>query len=127
VAFVVNIRVPAPLILIVEDEWLLRLELTTALEEAGWTVLEADSGESALAILEQKPLLNALITDIRLGGTVDGWQVAEQARAHAPLLPVVYVSANPPETTRQVARSTFFSKPIQLFKLLPVCAAFMGA
>jgi two-component system, response regulator PdtaR len=124
---VVNIHVSAPLVLIVEDEWLLRMELATALEEVGWTVLEADSGESALAILEQKPSLKALITDIRLGGTVNGWQVAEAARAQAPLLPVIYVSANSPEATRQVASSTFFSKPIELTKLLPVCAAFMVA
>lgn len=120
-----NIHFPAPVILIVEDEWLLRLELTTALEEVGWTVLEADSGETALAVLERRPSLNALITDIRLGGPMSGWDVAEAARNQAPLLPVMYVSANAPDPTRQVARSTFFSKPIQLAKLLPVCAAFM--
>jgi two-component system OmpR family response regulator len=123
---VVNIHVPVPLILIVEDEWLLRLELTTALEEAGWTVLEANSGESGLAILKQRPSLSALITDIRLGGTVNGWQVAETARAQAPLLPVIYVSADAPNASLQVARSTFFSKPIQFAKLLPVCAAFLA-
>lgn len=121
----VNIHVPAPVILIVEDEWLLRLELATALEEVGWRVLEADSGESALAILEQRPSLNALITDIRLGAATTGWDVAEAARAQAPLLPVIYVSANAPDPTRQVVRSTFFSKPIRLGKLLPLCAAFM--
>lgn len=121
----VNIHVSAPLALIVEDEWLLRLELVAALEQAGWTVLEADSGEAALAILEQAPPLQALITDIRLGGQITGWDVADAARAGAPLLPVIYVSANAPDPLRQVTRSTFFSKPVQLAKLLPVCAAFV--
>ena len=122
----VNIHVSAPQVLIVEDEWLLRMELATALEDAGWTVLEAESGESALAILQQRPSLNVLITDIRLGGAANGWDVADAARVLSPLLPIIYVSANRPDLTRQVAHSTFFSKPIQLAKLLPVCAVFMA-
>lgn len=120
----VNIHVSAPQVLIVEDEWLLRMELATALEEAGWRVLEAESGERALAILEQRPLLNVLITDIRLGGAANGWDVADAARVVSPLLPVIYVSANSPDVNRQVAQSTFFSKPVPLQKLLWVIAAF---
>ena len=120
----VNIHVPAPHVLIVEDEWLLRLELASALEEAGWTVLEAESGERALSILDQRPSLNVLITDIRLGGTTNGWDVADAARAVSPLLPVIYVSANKPDTDRQVTHSTFFSKPVPLAKLLSTVAAF---
>ena len=120
----VNIHVPVPHALIVEDEWLLRLELASALEEAGWAVMEAESGEGALAVLEQRPSLNVLITDIRLGGAVNGWDVADAARALSPLLPVIYVSANPPDLARQVVHSSFFSKPVPLPKLLSVIAVF---
>jgi CheY-like chemotaxis protein len=110
----------AGLILIVEDESLLRMELAMALEDIGWTVLEADSGESALSLLAQRPALAALITDIRLGGEVSGWDVAEIARTHNSVLPVIYVSANKPDASRQVGQSSFFAKPLELAKLLPL-------
>jgi CheY-like chemotaxis protein len=123
---VVNIHTPPPLVLVVEDEWLLRLELATALEEAGFRVLEADSGEQALALLVEVPSLALLVTDIRLGGAVCGWDVADACRAREPFMPVVYVSASAPDAARQLTLSKFFTKPIRLNEVLPVCAALVA-
>ena len=70
--------------LVVEDEWLLRLELAEELAAAGWQVREAGTGEEALQCsirlkAEGEPI-DFLVTDIRLGGPVDGWDVAEACR-----------------------------------------------
>ena len=62
----------APVVLIVEDEWLTRHDLARELQRAGWTVLEAPSGDDALAYLRNRVAIHALITDIQLGGSVSG-------------------------------------------------------
>jgi two-component system, cell cycle sensor histidine kinase and response regulator CckA len=53
-----------PDVLVVEDEWLLREELTAALRKEGFTVVEARNGESAVNILSQPAGFDILITDI---------------------------------------------------------------
>ena len=67
-------------ILVVEDELLLRMELVDVLQDAGWNTLEAATGEVAFAYLDQDEKIDFVLTDIRLGGAVDGWQVAERFR-----------------------------------------------
>jgi CheY-like chemotaxis protein len=104
--------------LVVEDEGLLRLELVEELAAAGWRMREAASGEEALRALarfqEQDERIDFLVTDIRLGGAVDGWQVAEAYAAAWPGLPVTYVSANPIAEHRKVPGSFFLSKPVDV-------------
>jgi CheY-like chemotaxis protein len=107
--------------LVVEDEWLLRLDLVEELTRAGWRVLEAVTGEEALALLEKMERLDFLVTDIRLPGPVDGWQVAQSARARHPGLPVIYVSANPVDQVRKVPGGIFLGKPCDLNLLLETC------
>jgi CheY-like chemotaxis protein len=109
--------------LVVEDEWLLRLELVQELVNAGYRVEEAGSGEEALAMLAAGTRLDFLVTDIRLNGPVDGWQVAEAARAAYPGLGVVYVSANPVVEGRRVPGSVFLGKPCDIAALLRACNA----
>src|SRR3954447_14689209 len=85
-----------PAILIVEDEGLLRWEMASELRDAGWTVIEAGSGEEALAHLRAAPWIDVdiVITDIHLGGQLSGWDVAEALRARKPTIPVIYASSN---------------------------------
>lgn len=112
-----------PVILVVEDDWLLRQAMRDELEAAGWAVREAESGETALEILQGGAEISMLITDIRLGGTVDGWDVADAFREADPEIPVIYVSGNPALDTRRVANSAFLSKPCDMAKLLELCRA----
>jgi DNA-binding response OmpR family regulator len=110
--------------LVVEDEGLLRLELREELTAAGWQVRAAATGEEALRLLAgfqaQGEALDFLVTDIRLGGAVDGWQVAEACRKAWPGLAVIYVSANPIAENRKVAGSAFLSKPVDIEKLVAI-------
>lgn len=110
-------------VLIAEDEWLLRMELADELQAGGWTVLEAASGEEALALLTQDPGIDFLITDIRLGGAADGWDVADAFRKRNPDGAVIYVSANPDLAGRRVPGSVFLGKPVEMRSLLATCDA----
>jgi DNA-binding response OmpR family regulator len=117
--------------LVVEDESLLRLELAEELSAAGWSIHEAGSGEEALKWLARfraaGQSFDFLVTDIRLGGAVDGWDVAESFRATWPGMPVIYVSANPIVERRKVEGSMFLSKPVDIEGLITAGRALLAA
>jgi CheY-like chemotaxis protein len=103
---------------VVEDEWLVRMEITDALEAAGWTVREAGSGEEALALSEGQSHVDLLVTDIRLHGALTGWDVAERYRSVWPRIPVIYASANPSIEARLVPGGVFLGKPTRMAELV---------
>ena len=83
-----------PPILVVEDEPLVRLTITEALESGGYTVIEASDGGSAVNLIDQAKQLRGLVTDIRTGAGPDGWEVAHQAREKFAAIAVVYVTGD---------------------------------
>ena len=83
------------LILLVEDEVLIRMNLQEELAEAGFELVVAADGHRALAELEADAgRFRALVTDIRLGRGPNGWEVARRARELVPEMGVVYVSGD---------------------------------
>jgi len=108
-------------VLVVEDEWLVRDFLISHLQEAGWRVLEADSAEQALAMLKAGQHIDIVITDIQLKGALTGWDVADAFRAAQPTMPVIYASGNAPEPSRLVSESLFFQKPYDPDAILRSC------
>jgi len=108
---------------VVEDEWFLRMELADALADIGWAVVELATGEQALDWLEAGGEAALLVTDIRLTGLLEGWDVAERFHAENPETKVIYCSANPRKETREVPGSFFFPKPIRVDLVLEACGA----
>jgi two-component system, response regulator PdtaR len=104
--------------LVVEDEWLVRMEIAEALETHGWTVLEAGTGEAALLARDHDPAIELVVTDIRLPGPVTGWDVADAFRAANPQTAVIYCSGNACEPKRQVPGSVFLTKPCRMDRLV---------
>lgn len=104
----------APLLLYVEDEVLIQDMLVSALEDAGFHLLVADSGVHAHELLAAKhEALHGIITDINLGKGPDGWDVARKARELMSGLPVVYVSAASDHewSSKGVPNSVMIAKP----------------
>jgi len=102
----------APLILYVEDEPLVREIVVLEFEDAGFRVREAEDGVSALAIIDAGTRFDALVTDIRMPGGVDGLRVAEHARAAYPSLPVLYATGFAPDPLRIVPGGRLLAKPV---------------
>jgi CheY-like chemotaxis protein len=96
---------------LVEDECLVRDTLVEYLQGAGCRVLQAASGEDALSMLEREQAIDVLLTDIRLNGCVNGWEVGEAFRHKHAGKPVIYASGHSIEPPRQVPGSLFFNKP----------------
>lgn len=99
-------------ILVVEDEFLIRLTLAEALRDEGFQVLEAETGDAALPILHDEDI-SLLLTDIRLPGMVDGHALASKARESLPGLPVIFMSGGPDGGEGSV-QDVFISKPYTL-------------
>lgn len=108
-------------VLIVEDDEVERLALATKFRTAGWTALEAGSGEDAVLMLGANQRVDVLLIDIKLDGLLTGWDVANAFRAADRDIPVVYASGNLADTTRQVANSALFSKPYNFSNLVDAC------
>jgi DNA-binding response OmpR family regulator len=82
-------------VLLVEDSHEVQQVLRTALEEGGFHVLSASTADQAIVALnDQNHAIRALVTDILLGGSVTGWDVARQAREAMQALPVVYMTGS---------------------------------
>jgi CheY-like chemotaxis protein len=111
---------PAPVVLIVEDEGLVRTLIASEFASQGWVVLEADKGEGAVELLKDNHV-DIVFTDIQLAGVITGWEVAEAMRRANPSAPVIYASGNASDKSRQVAGSLFFDKPYDPDAVIAAC------
>ena len=66
-----------PTILVVEDEVLVRLNVVESLEELGYLVLQAANAADAITLLERRPDIRIVFTDVQMPGTVDGLMLAD--------------------------------------------------
>ena len=82
---------PLLLILVVEDDQLIKEMIQVALSEGGLDSEVVGSGEEAVALLQDQEY-RALLTDINLQGELSGWDVAKRAREFRPDIPVVYMT-----------------------------------
>lgn len=83
-----------PRILVVEDEFLVRLILVETLGDAGYDAAEAADGEEAVRLLDGDGY-DLLVTDVHMPGRLDGVSVARHARERFPGMPVVFATARP--------------------------------
>ena len=93
-------------------------DLAYGLECVGCKVLHVNSAEAALSHLRNGHRIDLVITDIDLGGALNGWDLAESFRNAHPKIPVIYVSGNPFQPGRQVQDSVLVRKPFALADIL---------
>jgi len=108
-------------VLVVEDDFFVRCDVAGCLREAGYTVIETESGEDAIALCKSEMTIDMVLTDINLGGPATGWDVAKRFRSEQPDLPVVYMSAQAIDRDRCVPGSVFVAKPYQHVDILSAC------
>ena len=79
-------------VLVVEDEPLIRLLVIDILSEAGFEVFEAQDPAEALTVLKSDEQIDVLLTDVRMRGCMDGFELAEVAKRRRPELRVIVTS-----------------------------------
>ena len=102
-----------PVLLVVEDDFLVRLTMADALTDGGFEVIEAGDAREALSQICERNDISAMLTDINLPGGEDGFALARAVRVIRPDLPVVYASGRytAAESGKSVDGSRFLAKP----------------
>lgn len=98
-------------LLIVEDEFLIRMTLAEVLTDDGYEVVEAGDADEALAALEREHDLSVMLTDIQLPGALDGKALAAKARETRPNLPVIFMSGRPDPSAGSSPLDVHINKP----------------
>lgn len=112
-----------PKALVVDDEPFLILLLTDEIEAAGFEVRSAFNADEALALLESEGDWDLLITDIRMPGALDGWELGRRAKARFPHLRLIYASAVAPAPAALAEHEAFLAKPYERADLTRVLAS----
>ena len=115
-----------PIVLIVEDDVLVRTDIVSEFDWLGWKVLDPGDGAQALTLAKENRV-DVVITDIQLGGPVDGWDVGEAVRETWPDAVVVYTSGNAPDRSRLVPNGLFFDKPVDPAQFVVACQQLCAA
>jgi two-component system, response regulator PdtaR len=101
-----------PILLVVEDELLVRLDFADLAQAAGFETVEASSADEAVEILQSRDDIKVMFTDIRMPGSMDGMALAHYVRDRWPPTIIVICSGNkPPDAETLPREARFVSKP----------------
>jgi CheY-like chemotaxis protein len=81
-----------PVVLVVEDEFLLRMDAVDMIEAAGFDVVEAADADAAIEILEARNDIAVIFTDIQMPGSMDGLKLARAVRGRWPPIKIIATS-----------------------------------
>ncbi|KQS49353.1 hypothetical protein ASG20_10080 [Sphingomonas sp. Leaf198] len=99
-------------ILIVDDDALVRVHSNLALEDAGYEVVEATNAADALVKLKERPDIAALFTDVRMPGALNGIDLAHAVHAQRPDIAILVTSgADNGASSALPAAAQFLQKP----------------
>lgn len=101
-------------ILVVEDEVLVRLMLADELRDQGYVVVEAASGDEAVALFRGGVQVDLVVTDVRMPGCIDGLGVARFVREQYPNIKIIMVSGHMTAPEASEAADELLSKPYDL-------------
>ncbi|HEV7636756.1 MAG TPA: response regulator [Bradyrhizobium sp.] len=83
-----------PVVLIVEDELLLRMDAVDMITSAGFEAVEAANADAAIEILEARRDIAVVFTDIQMPGSMDGLKLARAVRGRWPPIKIVATSGH---------------------------------
>jgi two-component system, response regulator PdtaR len=90
----VNITKTVAVVLVVEDEFLIRLATVDMIRDAGFEVIEAADADQAISILEQRNDIDAVFTDVQMPGSMDGLRLARAIRGRWPPIKIIATSGH---------------------------------
>jgi CheY-like chemotaxis protein len=114
-------------ILVVEDEFLIRLAAVAALGHAGFEALEAGNAEEALPLLAHRADIALLFTDINMPGRMNGLELAFEVRRRWPAIGLLLTSSNArPNDLRMLGLARFLAKPYMAAELVATIDALVA-
>ena len=117
-----------PVVLVVEDEPLLRMLAVEVVEEAGFIAIEARDADEAVVLLESRTDITLLFTDIDMPGSMDGLKLAHAVRDRWPPIKILVVSGKQRlQTSDLPSNSCFVGKPYRTSALVDELRSMVGS
>lgn len=100
------------MVLVAEDEPLLRLHALELVEKAGFAAVEATNADDAILILESRADIRIVFTNIQMPGSMDGMRLAQAIRQRWPPIELIIVSGKAAPNPNDIPeRGQFFAEP----------------
>ena len=114
-------------VLVVEDEMLLRMKAVDMVEDAGYISAEAIDADEALAILQSRSDIALLFTDVQMPGSMNGLQLAHAVRERWPPIKIILASGQLKLSDGDIPLdSRFFGKPLQSDEIIAEMREMLG-
>jgi CheY-like chemotaxis protein len=108
----------AAIVLVVEDEILIRAAVAEYLRRLRYTVVEAADAAEGIAVVVSGELIDVVICDVDLPGTMDGLGLARWINRHHAALPVLLTSGRGIALSAgKIPANSFIAKPYRLAEL----------
>ena len=105
-------------VVVVDDEPLIRALMIERLDLEGYAVRSASTAEEAIDILRHTPV-QAVISDVRMPGPMDGIGLAMWVKQHEPQVPIILISGHDGSKVKRLLPQTpFFQKPFQVGEIV---------
>jgi CheY-like chemotaxis protein len=114
----------ALVVLVVDDEVLVRMDAADMLEQAGYAVVEAANADDAIGILESRSDIDIVFSDVQMPGTMDGMRLVAVIRRRWPPIRLILTSGKslPPDAELPLG-AVFIPKPYSYESLEGALAA----
>ena len=124
---VLDRTVAPPVVLVVEDEMLLRMRAVDMVEDAGYTSVEAVDADEAVTILETRSDIALLFTDVQMPGSMDGLRLAHVVHKRWPPIKIILVSGALKLAKSDIpVDSRFFGKPLEAKEMIAEMQEMIG-
>lgn len=117
-----------PVVLVVEDDPLMRRLAVEVVEDAGFAVIEACDADEAVILLESRTDIALLFTDIEMPGSMDGLKLAHAVRDRWPPIKILVVSGKRGfKSSDFPLNSCFIGKPYRAAALVEELRSMVGS
>lgn len=102
----------ANVVLVVEDDAMIRMDVVSMIEDAGFVVVEAANADDAIVLLERRSDITTIFTDIEMPGSMDGLKLAFAVRHRWPPVSIIIASGRiRPQPHEMPTEVQFVRKP----------------
>jgi CheY-like chemotaxis protein len=114
-------------VLVVEDEMMLRMKVVDMVEDAGYIPVEAVDADEAMTILQSRSDIALLLTDVQMPGSMNGLQLAHAVHERWPPIKIILASGQLKLSGSDIPLdSRFFGKPLQSAEVIAEMREMLG-
>ena len=116
-----------PVVLVVEDEMLLRMRVVDMVEDAGYISVEAVDADDAFTILQSRSDIALLFTDVQMPGSMNGLELAHTVHERWPPIKIILASGQLKLSSSDIPKdSRFFGKPLSSGEMIAEMRDMLG-